>query len=78
MQKGQDVVRLRHYVCPHRGTEVGNREVAMKRLTDWLEQTKQTQLILRTPLRRKCRIIDRHLSNQSLDHSRLSRIRICH
>ena len=37
MQKGQDVVRLRHYVCPHCGTEVGNHEVAMKRLNDWLE-----------------------------------------
>jgi hypothetical protein len=37
MQKGQDVVRLRHYVCPHCGTEVGNRDVAMNRLTAWLE-----------------------------------------
>ncbi|WP_342350065.1 GTP-binding protein, partial [uncultured Nitrospira sp.] len=37
MQKGIDVVRLRHYVCPHCGTEIGNREVAMKRLTNWLE-----------------------------------------
>lgn len=37
MQKGQDVVRLRHYVCSHCGTEVGNRNVAMKRLNDWLE-----------------------------------------
>jgi len=37
MPKGQDVVRLRHYVCPQCGTEAGNREVAMKRLNDWLE-----------------------------------------
>ena len=29
-------VRLRHYVCPECGTPVGNREVAMKRLNDWL------------------------------------------
>ncbi len=35
MQKGQDVVRLRHYVCSHCGTKAGNREVAMKRLNDW-------------------------------------------
>ncbi len=32
LQKARDVVRLRHYVCPHCGTPVGNREVAMKRL----------------------------------------------
>ncbi|NTV47283.1 MAG: DUF4365 domain-containing protein [Chlorobiales bacterium] len=35
-QKGQDIVRLRHYCCPHCGTPVGNREVAMKRLDVWL------------------------------------------
>src|SRR5215216_2967703 len=29
--------RLRHYVCPHCGTPVGNREVAMKRLDAWLQ-----------------------------------------
>ena len=28
--------RLRHYACPECGTPVGNREVAMKRLNDWL------------------------------------------
>ncbi len=39
LQKGQDVVRLRHYVCPHCGTPVGNREVAMKRLETWLNNT---------------------------------------
>lgn len=32
--KAQDVVRLRHYVCPHCGTPVGNREVAMRRLME--------------------------------------------
>ena len=37
MHKGQNVVRLRHYVCPHCGTMAGNREIAMKRLNDWLE-----------------------------------------
>jgi hypothetical protein len=37
LQKGQDVVRLRHYVCPQCGTPVGNREVAMRRLEAWLE-----------------------------------------
>jgi hypothetical protein len=36
LQKGRDVVRLRHYVCPHCGTPVGNREVAMERLDAWL------------------------------------------
>ena len=38
LQKGRDVVRLRHYVCPHCGTPDGNREVAMKRLDEWLGQ----------------------------------------
>ncbi len=37
LQKGQEIVRLRHYVCPHCRTTVGNREVAMKRLDRWLE-----------------------------------------
>jgi hypothetical protein len=37
LQKGQDLVRLRHYVCPHCGTPVGSREVAMRRLDAWLE-----------------------------------------
>ena len=37
LQKARDVVRLRHYVCPHCGTPVGNREMAMKRLNDWLQ-----------------------------------------
>jgi small GTP-binding protein len=37
LRNAKDVVRLRHYVCPHCGTTVGNREVAMKRLEAWLE-----------------------------------------
>ncbi|HKS42075.1 MAG TPA: DUF4365 domain-containing protein, partial [Blastocatellia bacterium] len=37
LKNGRDVVRLRHYVCPHCGTPVGNREVAMERLDAWLE-----------------------------------------
>ena len=36
LQHARDVERLRHYVCPKCGTLVGNREVAMKRLNDWL------------------------------------------
>jgi small GTP-binding protein len=38
LQNARDVVRLRHYVCPHCGTPVGNREVAMRRLDVWLEK----------------------------------------
>ena len=37
LQHARDVERLRHYVCPKCGTPVGNREVAMKRLNDWLQ-----------------------------------------
>ena len=36
LENARDVVRLRYYVCPHCGTPVGNREVAMKRLHAWL------------------------------------------
>jgi hypothetical protein len=36
LQHARDVERLRHYVCPKCGTPVGNRDVAMKRLNDWL------------------------------------------
>jgi small GTP-binding protein len=36
LEKGRDMVRLRHYCCPHCGTPVGNREVAMERLNAWL------------------------------------------
>jgi small GTP-binding protein len=42
LQKAHEVMRLRHYVCPHCGTPVGNREVAMKRLEAWLEKTAAT------------------------------------
>ena len=38
LQNASDVERLRYYVCPHCGTAVGNREVAMDRLREWLEQ----------------------------------------
>ena len=37
LQHARDVERLRHYVCPQCGTAVGNREVAMKRLNEWLK-----------------------------------------
>ena len=36
LQHARDVERLRHYVCPECGTPVGNREVAMEWLNDWL------------------------------------------
>ena len=41
LQHARDVVRLRHYVCPHCSTPVGNREVAMMRLTEWLQDRPQ-------------------------------------
>jgi hypothetical protein len=34
LQSARDVVRLRHYVCPHCGTPAGNREIAMKKLEE--------------------------------------------
>ncbi len=34
LQNASEVVRLRYYVCPHCGTPVGNREVAMSRLEE--------------------------------------------
>ena len=37
LQQSREVERLRHYVCPYCGTPVGNREIAMKRLNDWLQ-----------------------------------------
>jgi small GTP-binding protein len=37
LQNARDVIRLRHYVCPHCGEPVGNREVAMERLQEWLQ-----------------------------------------
>ena len=36
LQHARVVERLRHYVCPECGTPMGNREVAMTRLNDWL------------------------------------------
>src|SRR6185503_17838978 len=36
LHHARDVKRLRHYVCPKCGTPVGNREVVMTRLNDWL------------------------------------------
>ncbi|MCX6305314.1 MAG: TIR domain-containing protein [Bacteroidetes bacterium] len=36
LQYAQDVERLRYYICPHCGIPVGNREVAMDRLNEWL------------------------------------------
>jgi len=37
LQHAREVERLRHYVCLKCGTPVGNREVAMKRVKDWLQ-----------------------------------------
>ena len=34
LRNAKDVVRLRHYVCPHCGTPSGNREVAMRKLEE--------------------------------------------
>jgi hypothetical protein len=33
-ENAADVIRLRHYVCPHCGTPAGNREVAMRKLEE--------------------------------------------
>jgi small GTP-binding protein len=53
LQNARDVVRLRYYACPHCGTPVGNREVAMKRLNVWLEagsaQSKKSSLLKGKP-----------------------------
>jgi hypothetical protein len=37
LEHARDVERLRHYVCARCGTPVGNREVAMRRVNDWLQ-----------------------------------------
>lgn len=50
LQSGGDVVRLRHYVCPHCGTSVGNREVAMKRLEEGKEDILCVSCEKRVPL----------------------------
>jgi small GTP-binding protein len=42
LKKGNEVVRLRHYVCPHCKTPVRDRETAMKRLAD---KGKQSSII---------------------------------
>jgi small GTP-binding protein len=34
LHNARDVIRLRHYVCPYCGTVVGNREVAVKKLSE--------------------------------------------
>jgi small GTP-binding protein len=36
LKKSRNMMRLRHYCCPHCGTPVGNREVAMERLNAWI------------------------------------------
>jgi hypothetical protein len=35
-QKAKNVRRLRYHVCPHCGTPVGNREVAARKVDEWL------------------------------------------
>ncbi|HEX7318110.1 MAG TPA: DUF4365 domain-containing protein [Pyrinomonadaceae bacterium] len=42
LKKGTEVVRLRHYVCPHCGTPVRDRETAMRRLE---EKGKQSNIL---------------------------------
>jgi small GTP-binding protein len=42
-QNAKDVERLRHYVCPHCGTPVENRSVAMKRLEAWMQNRQPEQ-----------------------------------
>jgi hypothetical protein len=37
LQHARNVERLRHYICPHCGTPVGNRDEAMRRLNNWLQ-----------------------------------------
>jgi len=49
LKNAKDVVRLRHYVCPDCGTPVGNREVAMRRVEEWLN--KKTSAFLSDRLR---------------------------
>jgi Domain of unknown function (DUF4365) len=38
-ERAQDLVRLRHYICPNCGTPVANREIAMEKLNRWLGRT---------------------------------------
>jgi small GTP-binding protein len=53
LQQARNVERLRQYVCPHCGTPVGNRDLAMKRLNDWLRgQPPQLEGAARLKLRK--------------------------
>ncbi len=54
LQNGRDVVRLRHYVCRHCGTPVGNRDVAMQRLDGWLQQSRINKAEAPTIICAKC------------------------
>jgi small GTP-binding protein len=42
-QYANNVERSRHYICPHCGTPVGNRDVATKRLEKWLQDRQSNQ-----------------------------------
>ncbi|MET0621720.1 MAG: TIR domain-containing protein, partial [Pyrinomonadaceae bacterium] len=48
--KAQDVVRLRHYVCPHCGTQVENRKTALERLERGLQDILCVNCEERVPL----------------------------
>ena len=69
LQKGQDPVRLRHYVCPAAGggTPVGNREVAMKRLEDLAGET--------TDSRRRWAFSALQEAGRDAEHDHLRRLR---
>lgn len=43
LQHAKDVERLRHYICPHCGEPVENRQLAMKRLNGWMEKSSTTK-----------------------------------
>jgi len=50
LQNAHDVVRLRHYVCPHCGTPVGSREVAMRKLEEGKKDILCVECEKRVPL----------------------------
>ncbi|MEI7725119.1 MAG: DUF4365 domain-containing protein [Bacteroidota bacterium] len=50
LQYALEVERLRHYICPYCGTPVGNREVAMDKLNEWLNG-RRTHLGLMTQVK---------------------------
>jgi small GTP-binding protein len=50
LQNARDVVRLRHYVCPHCFTPVGNREVAMRKLEEGKKDILCVECEKRVPL----------------------------